>query len=217
MTTPRLNPTRRSTTPLALLIAMTLSLPSAVGLGQESATRDNYMAATIEMGCNAVMLSLRTLDDKREQINDKILKKHGFSRSSYAQAGFAFAQDAALVAEARRRIIACPKPDPLDLLAERYKGTFKAHKLEGEAEATVTDQKITLVIEATFDGEKISVKTTLDRAANLSATGQTAWKAGTAEWSLSGTISPDRLRGTFSLSDDRRQRRRASFNLTPAP
>jgi len=177
-----------------------------------SADRQRYEDATVEMACNGVLIFRASEAKKREQANDKLLRKHGFTRASYMAMAFKFAGDGRVEREISGRKGRCPKPHPMDLLALKYSGPFNSYGLRGKMDVTLRQRKAKIVVEGTMDGENFAFNFTHEGSVSVNKSGS----SGPYHWRVSGTLRQENFYGTMTVRKGQRRTRRGSFNLKPS-
>ncbi len=135
---------------VASVVAAMLASSATAG-ADETAAR--YVAASVAMQC-AARSPEASKPAQREARNDKLLREHGFTRASFAQAGFTHAGRAPLEAEIRRGVSQCGKADAPK---GRYAGAFKSASVTGRADLNFTSGGVRGSVVVKYQGRSIGI------------------------------------------------------------
>ena len=175
--------------------------------------RERYKEATVALGCNGRLMARAGSGPAREKANDKSLRAHGFTRSSYSAAGFDFSDDHVLTAMIGRRIRNCPRPHPLELLPSGFNGAFSAGGLKGTVKVKIEKRSAVFTIKVMVDGveETISFRSVKEVVNSRGqGAGSSPWT-----WRVSGVLRQANFYGTLHLRVKGRSRR-CSFTALPS-
>jgi hypothetical protein len=142
---------RRSFAGSAAAALCVLFLGAGVAHADDHTTR--YLAASVAMQCSA-QLPDNAAPAAREKANDKILRAHGFSRKSFAQAGFSLAAKPAVQSEIKRGIGQCGNKKKL---LGRFTGTFKQGQIDGRIDLNFQRSSLRGSMTVTYKGRRISI------------------------------------------------------------
>lgn len=132
---------------LSIVAGALWALPVAAQDGAE-----RYVDAAVAMQCAA-----RVQPDgpaAREAANDKILRAHGWTRTSFAEAGFVHASDAQVRDAIRRGSAQCAA---VQGQAGRFTGKFKEGAIEGKADVHFRAKGVRGTVTAVYRGRSIRI------------------------------------------------------------
>lgn len=123
------------------------------GVASGDDARSRYIEASVAMQCSARDADTGADLARREAANDKILRGYGFTRKSFAAAGFEFSADAKAQADIARLAGVCKTKSP----GGRFTGTFKDGQLAGRVDVTFRPGGVRGSVRATYKGRSISI------------------------------------------------------------